>query len=98
MKFLAAVVAHGRVKRLLSSEHFSLDGTLIEAWSSPKSFQPNDGSGSPPGQGRNGERDFHGERRSNDTHASTTPPPIPTPGCIAKAVARSPNCPSWGMR
>ena len=74
VKFLAAVVAHGRVKRLLSSEHFSVDGTLIEAWSSPKSFQPKDGSGSPPGPGRNGERDFHGERRSNDTHASTTDP------------------------
>ena len=74
VKFLAAVVAHGRVKRLLSSEHFSVDGTLIEAWSSPKSFQPKDGSGSPPGPGRNGERDFHGERRSNETHASTTDP------------------------
>ena len=74
VKFLAAVVAHARVKRLLSSEHFSVDGTLIEAWSSPKSFQPKDGSGNPPGPGRNGERDFHGERRSNDTHASTTDP------------------------
>ena len=73
-KFLSAVVSQSRVKRLLSSEHFSVDGTLIEAWASPKSFKPRDGSGEPPGPGRNGERDFHGERRTNDTHASTTDP------------------------
>ena len=71
-KFLAAVVAHPKVKRLLSGEHFSVDGTLIEAWASPKSFRPKDGSGNPPDPGRNGERDFHGEQRRNDTHASTT--------------------------
>jgi len=71
-KFLAAVLAHDQVKGLLSSEHFSVDGTLLEAWASPKSFRPKDGSGTPPGAGRNGERDFHGERRKNDTHASTT--------------------------
>jgi transposase len=73
-QFLAAVLAQDKVKRLLSSEHFSVDGTLLEAWASPKSFQPNDGSGEPPGPGRNGERDFHGERRTNDTHVSTTDP------------------------
>jgi transposase len=73
-KFLSAVVSQSRVKRLLSSEHFSVDGTLIEAWASPKSFKPRDGSGEPPGPGRNGERDFRGERRTNDTHASTTDP------------------------
>ena len=54
-----------RVKRLLSSEHFSVNGTLLEAWASPKSCRPKDGSGEPPGPGRNGERDFHGERRRN---------------------------------
>jgi hypothetical protein len=59
---------------LLSSEHFSVDGTLLEAWASLKSFRPKDGSGEPPAPGRNGERDFHGERRRNDTHASTTDP------------------------
>jgi hypothetical protein len=58
----------------VSSEHFSVNGTVLEAWASPKSFRPKDGSGEPPGPGRNGERDFHGERRSNDTHASTTDP------------------------
>ena len=70
----AAVLAHRKVKRLLSSEHFSVDGTMIEAWASMKSFRPKDGSGEPPAPGRNGEGDFHGERRSNDTHASTSDP------------------------
>jgi transposase len=73
-KFLSAVLSRSRVKRLLSSDHFSVDGTLIEAWASSKSFKPRDGSGDPPDPGRNGERDFHGERRTNDTHASTTDP------------------------
>jgi transposase len=73
-KFMAAVLSQARMKKLLSDEHFSVDGTLIEAWASMKSFRPKDGSGSPPGPGRNGERSFHGEKRSNDTHASTTDP------------------------
>jgi transposase len=70
--FLTAVMAHRRVKRLLSSDHFSVDGTMIEAWASMKSFKPKDGSGDPPTPGRNGEADFHGQSRSNDTHQSTT--------------------------
>ncbi len=73
-KFLAALLSQPQVKRLLSSEHFSVDGTLIEAWASMKSFRPKDGSGAPPPAGRNSERDFHGEKRSNETHASTTDP------------------------
>ena len=73
-KFLIAVLSQDKVKRLLSSEHFSVDGTLLEAWASPKSFRPKDGSGEPPGPGRNGAHDFHGERRRNTTHASTTDP------------------------
>ena len=60
--------------RLTSSEHFSVDGTLIEAWASHKSFKPRDGSGPPSGPGRNPEVDFKGQRRINDTHASTTDP------------------------
>ena len=72
--FLAAILVDPQVKPLLSSEHFSVDGTLIEAWASMKSFRPKDGSGEPPAPGRNGERDFHGEKRSNETHASTTDP------------------------
>jgi hypothetical protein len=74
VKFLAAVLAQPKVKVLLSSEHFSVDGTLLEAWASTKSCRPKDGSGLPPDAGRNGEQDFHGQRRSNDTHASTTDP------------------------
>jgi len=73
-KFLAAVVAQARSRGLLSDEHFSVDGTLIEAWASMKSFKPKDGGDDPPGPGRNGERDFRGEKRSNKTHASTTDP------------------------
>ena len=75
-KFLAAVLAQPKVNKLLSSDHFSVDGTLIEAWASMKSIQPKDGSGEPPAQGggRNAEADFHGQKRSNDTHASTTDP------------------------
>ena len=75
-KFLAAMLAQPNVKKLLSSDHFSVDGTLIEAWASMKSVKPKDGSGEPPGQGggRNAEADFHGQKRSNDTHASTTDP------------------------
>jgi transposase len=74
-KFLAAVLSQPRVKRLLSSDHFSVDGTLIEAWASMKSFRPKDGSDEPPaGGGRNSEADFHGKKRSNATHASTTDP------------------------
>ena len=75
-KFLSAVLAQPRVKKLLSTDHFSVDGTLIEAWASMKSVKPKDGSGEPPvqGGGRNAEADFHGQKRSNDTHASTTDP------------------------
>jgi transposase-like protein DUF772/integrase-like protein len=75
-KFLAAVLAQPRVNKLLSSDHFSVDGTLIEAWASMKSIKPKDGPGEPPAQGggRNAEADFHGQKRSNDSHASTTDP------------------------
>src|SRR4051794_17853080 len=73
-KFLRAVLVQPEVKTLLSDEHFSVDGTLIQAWASMKSFRPKDGSGEPPGPGRNAERDFHGERRSNETHASASDP------------------------
>jgi transposase len=73
-EFLSALLALPRVKRLLSREHFTVDGTLLKAWASMKSFRPKDGSGNTPAGGRNGERDFHGEKRSNETHASTTDP------------------------
>src|SRR5216110_3283219 len=79
-KFLSAVLAQPEVRRLLSSEHFSVDGTLIEAWASMKSFKPKDppGDGSPNGEtspgGRNAAANFKGEKRSNATHRSTTDP------------------------
>jgi transposase len=73
--FLEHVVAEARAQHLLSSEHFSVDGTLIEAWASLKSFQRKDGvAGPPPDDPGNPTVDFHGERRSNSTHASTTDP------------------------
>ena len=78
-QFLAAVLARPRVRRLLSSDHFSVDGTQIEGWASIKSFQPKDqrgndqGEGPPPSVGgRNVEVDFRGQARSNETHESTT--------------------------
>jgi transposase len=74
-KFLAAVVAQPKVKRLLSSDHFSVDGTLLEAWASIKSFRRKDGGDNDrDGPGRNAERSFHKEKRSNETHHSTTDP------------------------
>lgn len=78
--FLAAVLAQPKVKRLLSTEHFSVDGTLVEAWASLKSFRPKDrppedgADGEAGGGGRNEEVDFKGETRSNKTHVSTTDP------------------------
>lgn len=67
-KFMSALLNHPQVKPLLSDEHFSVDGTLIEAWASHKSFKAKDGSGEDDGS------DFHGHKRKNDTHASTTDP------------------------
>ena len=61
-----------RAKPFMSDEHFTVDGTLIEAWASHKSFRRKDGQGKPPGAG--GEVDFHGEKRNNKTHKSTTDP------------------------
>jgi transposase len=72
--FMDAVLNQDDVRALLSAEHFSVDGTLIQAWASMKSFRRKDGKDEPPGPGRNGTRDFHKEKRSNETHASTTDP------------------------
>lgn len=71
--FFEQVKALADWRRLTSSEHFSVDGTLIDAWASHKSFRPKDGDG-PSGPGRNPEVDFKGQTRANDTHASTTDP------------------------
>jgi transposase len=68
-KFMSKLLHHPQVTPLLSDEHFSVDGTLIEAWASQKSFRPKDGSGD-----GDGGANFHGQQRKNDTHASTTDP------------------------
>ena len=73
-RFFAAVVDQAKLRRYVSSDHFSVDGTLLEAWASHKSFKPNDGPPSDPPAGRNTEVDFHGQKRSNTTHTSTTDP------------------------
>lgn len=74
-RFFAAVVRQAKLRRYVSSDHFSVDGTLLEAWASHKSFKPTDGPGSGAGaSGRNVEADFRGEKRSNQTHRSTTDP------------------------
>jgi transposase len=70
---LSAVVELARQQDLISDEHFSVDGTLIQAWASMKSFRPKDGP-PPPSGGGNVEVDFRGQKRSNDTHQSTTDP------------------------
>lgn len=73
--FFSEVVAEARRRRLLSAEHFTVDGTLLEAWASLKSYRPRDGEGGPPaGGGRNPEVDFRGQRRNRATHASSTDP------------------------
>jgi transposase len=94
-KFLAAVLSQDKVKGLLSSDHFSVDGTLLEAWASPKSFRPKDGSGEPPGPGRNGGRDFHGERRRNE-HMPRSPTPMPA--STVRDQAKKRGCVSWVTR
>ena len=86
-RLLAAVVAQPRVSALMSDEHFSVDGTLIQAWASHKSFQPKPGAGggdppstlssTPPAtatSGRNAEQSWRGQKRSNETHRSITDP------------------------
>ena len=78
-EFFEAVVRQAKLRRYISSDHFSVDGTLLEAWASHKSFKPKtdtspkDPTGGPPA-GRNAEVGWHGQKRSNDTHQSTTDP------------------------
>jgi transposase len=73
--FFAAIVAQAEAEGLTSDEHCTVDGTLIEAWASLKSVRRKDAPEEPPpGGGRNPDRNFHGEKRSNKTHASSTDP------------------------
>jgi transposase len=71
-EFLCEVVKQAQAKGLTSDEHFTVDGTLIEAWASLKSFQRKDGTNQPPDDRGNPTVNFHGEKRSNQTHESTT--------------------------
>ncbi|HEY5700559.1 MAG TPA: IS5 family transposase [Gammaproteobacteria bacterium] len=75
-RLFGRVLCQAKARGLVSDEHFSVDGTLIEAWASQKSFRRKDGSDDdkPDGSGRNAGRNFHGETRSNETHESTTDP------------------------
>ena len=73
-EFLCEVVKQAQEKKLTSDEHFTVDGTLVEAWASLKSFQQKDGKNPPPDDPGNPTVDFHGEKRSNETHESTTDP------------------------
>src|SRR6202158_575568 len=73
-EFLCEVVSQAQEKNLTSDEHFTVDGTLIEAWASLKSFQRKDQKNTPPDDPGNPTVDFHGEKRSNETHESKTDP------------------------
>ncbi len=74
-EFLAVVVEQARAKGLISDEHFTVDGTLLEAWASAKSFKPKDKKpGPPPEDPGNPTVNFRGEKRSNETHESKTDP------------------------
>jgi hypothetical protein len=96
---LQALLADPQVKPLLSDDHFSVDGTLIEARASMKSFRPKDGSGESPADGRNGERDFHGgwAARDGPTGATrrTLRPPTSMRDSIRKPRARRRGCATW---
>ena len=74
--FFTEVMRQADAEGLLSKEHFSVDGTLIQAWASQKSFRPKDGGNdqTPSGPGRNAQADWKGRSRANDTHQSTTDP------------------------
>ena len=97
-KFLAAILTQPQVMRLLSSQHFSVDGTLVEAWASLKSLKPRDGGDGndepPTGGGRNGDVDFRGAKRSNQTHVRRA---TPMPCSIAKGRAWKPSSASSVM-
>jgi transposase len=72
-KFLAEVLEQAKRRKLLSKDHFSVDGTLIQSWASLKSFKPKNDDQKPP-SGKNPTRDYQGEKLTNDTHASSTDP------------------------
>ena len=97
-KFFAGVLNLPQVSKLLSSEHFSVDGTLIEAWASMKSFVPKDDNGDPPSESPVAAAMPNATSMARS--ARTTPirrPPTPMPGCSARAPARRPSSATWGI-
>jgi transposase len=92
-EFLAQVLDQPQVRRLLSSEHFSVDGSLVEAWASMKSFRPKDD----PGDRRRAATARATSTANSAPMTATLRPPIPTPGSTAKARARKPGSASSGM-
>ena len=99
-KFFASVLNLPQVRKLLSSEHFSVDGTLIEAWASMKSFVPKDGRRSALGQRPTAAVGAMPSATSMARSARTTRiprPPTPMPGCSARAPARRPSSVTWGI-
>ncbi|MCA9630695.1 MAG: IS5 family transposase [Myxococcales bacterium] len=73
-QFFAAVMDEATKAKLTSDDHFTVDGTLLQAWASLKSVKPRDDEEPPASGGRNADVDFHGQRRTNETHRSTTDP------------------------
>jgi hypothetical protein len=80
-KFMTRLLRHPQVALLLSDEHFSVDGTLVEAWASQKSFRPKDGS-------HDDDDDFRGQQRKNATHASVTDPDLLSRHAVIAQVPR----------
>ena len=100
-KFMAAVLSQSSVKALLSDDHFSVDGTLIEAWASIKSFRSKDGSGEPPAPGRNSlpqrRLGASGTFTARSAAMRRTPRPrTPMLGCTARGRVSRPSSPIWG--
>jgi hypothetical protein len=93
-KFLVELLDHEEVRGLLSDEHFSVDGMQVAAWASMKKASRRR-TAQAIGPGRNGERDFHGEKRSNSRHASTTDPEAQL---YRRDRARRPSSASWATR
>jgi len=98
-EFFTQVLRQARRKRLLSSEHFTVDGTLIEAWAGQKSFQVKDDDDvlkppPPADSGSNPTVNFHKQKRRNDTHE---PPAIRGPACLRRRGARKRSCATWGI-
>lgn len=94
-RFLEAVLRHKKVRRFLSDDHFSVDGTLVEAWASLKSLRARDGRDEPPAPGRNGERNTSAAKRARMRR--TPRRPIRTRSSTARATASRQSSASWAM-